>query len=64
MNDEFKKKLLAKHTEEMTDHTSYCTLAKEARMHGMPKASGILEDIADEEHSHADLISHILSMEE
>lgn len=64
MTEEFKKKLIAKHTEEIADHAAYDTLSKEARMHGMHKTAGILEDIADEEHSHADLLSHILSMEE
>lgn len=60
MTDELKKKLLARHAEELKDHEVYYALAKEVREEGYDHASGILIDVADEEKNHAAMLKLIL----
>lgn len=60
MSEELKKKLLAKHAEEVKDNENYYILVKEMSEAGYGHAAGILADIADEEEKHAEMIKLIL----
>lgn len=64
MIEDVKKKLQAKHTEELADAKAYDDLAKEAMEAGHHHVCGILTDIANEEKSHAEVIEHILNYHE
>lgn len=64
MTDELKKKITAHHAEEMADITAYENLAKEARTAGCHETAGIIEDIVNDEKSHAKILEHILEMNE
>lgn len=58
-----KETLEACHSDELDDVAKYEKLAKEAYEHGYETASGVLNDIATEERTHAMAIAHILEKE-
>lgn len=64
MIEDVKKKLQAKHTEEIADAKAYEDLAKDAMESGHHHVGGILMDIAHDEKSHAEVIEHILNYHE
>lgn len=55
--------LIEHHKEEKADCEFYHRLAEEAYQLGLECASGVLNDIADEEKTHALMIEHILDKE-
>lgn len=64
MTDELRKKITARHTEELADIQAYEMLAKEARSSHCYETAGIIEDIMCDEKSHAKMLEHILEMNE
>ncbi|MBQ0141856.1 MAG: hypothetical protein KBT06_03485 [Prevotellaceae bacterium] len=63
--EEFWKSIKEAHVEELEDHKGYMHLASLANDEHMHDVAGILKDIAHEEETHAQILSHILDeMEE